>query len=98
MKYISPIYCHVLCTSKKRTDLVRASSGGSTGSVTGGTGTTAHEGTAEETDTNHEQPAGDSAETPDDVAKGNVELVLGEQTVNGVEDTLVRRDLLVGLL
>jgi len=57
-----------------------------------------HHGTAEETDTNHEQPAGNSTKTPDDVAKRDVELVLSEPAVNGVERTLVDRSLLVSLL
>lgn len=57
-----------------------------------------HHGTAEETDADHEQPAGNSAEAPDDVSQRDIELVLGEQAVNGVERTLVRRNLLIGLL
>lgn len=57
-----------------------------------------HNGTAEETDRNHEGPAGDGADRPDEVAKGNVQLVLGEPAVGGVQSALVGLDLLEVLL
>lgn len=57
-----------------------------------------HDGTAEETDGNHEGPAGDGADGPDGVAEGNVQLVLGEPAVGGVEGTLIGGSLLESLL
>lgn len=57
-----------------------------------------HNVTADERDTDHESPAGNLGEAPDSVADGNVEAVLSERAVERVEEALVRRGLLVGLL
>lgn len=48
-----------------------------------------HKGTAEETDTDHERPAGDGTNAEDGVANGNVQAVLGEPAVGGVHGALV---------
>lgn len=60
--------------------------------------TATHDGTAEETDTNHEQPAGNSTNGVDGVANGHEQLVLSEPAVSGVESTGVLGGILVGLL
>lgn len=57
-----------------------------------------HEGTAEEADADHEHPAGDGANAVDEVAKGQSQVVLGDPAVDGVESSLVGRDLLEFLL
>lgn len=57
-----------------------------------------HDGSAEETDTDHEHPARDSADTVDEVTERNVQVVLSEDTVGRVEEALVGRALSVLLL
>lgn len=57
-----------------------------------------HDVTADEGDTDHESPAGNLGEAPDSIADGDVEAVLSERAVEGVEEALVRCGLLVGLL
>lgn len=57
-----------------------------------------HDRAAEETDANHEQPAGDSANGVDGVAERDVQVELGEPAVSRVQSTLVGRGLLVSLL
>lgn len=52
-----------------------------------------HEGPAEERDEDHRQPRGHLGETPSDVTERNGKVVLLEQTVEGVEGTLVRSNL-----
>jgi hypothetical protein len=54
-----------------------------------------HDGPAEETDTNHKQPAGNNAEAEEDIAKRDVQLVLSEPTIKWVEGALVRSVVLV---
>lgn len=57
-----------------------------------------HNVTTEETNTNHERPAGDSADAEYRIAKGNDQAVLGEPAVGGVQGTLVGGLLLEVLL
>jgi hypothetical protein len=57
-----------------------------------------HEGTAEQGDTNHEHPARDGTETPDEVAQGNVQVVLGKPAIDGMQSTLVGGDIMIHLL
>jgi hypothetical protein len=52
---------------------------------------------AEEADTNHGQPTGDHGEVVDNVAEGNVQARLSQETVEGVKPTLVAILLLPGL-
>ena len=60
--------------------------------------TATHNGTAKETDTNHEQPAGNSTNGEDGVAKGHEQLVLSQPAVSGVESAGVLSGILVDLL
>jgi len=57
-----------------------------------------HDVAADERDADHESPAGDLGEAPDGVANRNVEAVLSERAVEGVEEALVGFGLLVGLV
>jgi hypothetical protein len=52
-----------------------------------------HEGPAEEGDQDHGQPGGHLGESPGNVSVGNGEAVLLESAVEGVEDALIREDL-----
>ena len=56
-----------------------------------------HDRPAEEANTNHEKPAGDNAESEQDIAQRNVQVVLGEPAVKWVEGTLVTGGLLMAL-
>lgn len=57
-----------------------------------------HDVAADERDADHESPAGDLGEAPDGVAYRNVEAVLSERAIEGVEEALVGFGLLVGLV
>ena len=59
---------------------------------TASTGHFLHESPAEERDKNHRQPGGHLRESPSSIAKRNSKTVLLEETVEGVEDALVRRN------
>ena len=52
-----------------------------------------HEGPAEERDEDHGQPGRHLGESPGNVGVGDGEAVLLESAVEGVEDTLIREDL-----
>lgn len=52
-----------------------------------------HEGPAEERDKDHRQPRGHLGEAPGNVCEWDGKVVLLEQTIEGVERTLVRGDL-----
>lgn len=64
----------------------------------GAKGNNSHNCPAEETDTDHKEPAGDHAEAKENVTQSNVESVLGEPAIGGVEGTVILADFLVGLL
>lgn len=53
-----------------------------------------HEGPAEERDEDHRQPRRHLGEAPGNVTKGNSQAILLHQTVKGVEETLIGRDLI----
>lgn len=57
-----------------------------------------HDSAAEETDTNHEHPAGNDANVVDSVTKGHVQVVPSQPAIGGVQGTLVSRNLLEVLL
>ena len=57
-----------------------------------------HDVPADKADTDHESPARDLGEAPNSVTDGDVQAVLGERAVEGVEDALVGLGLLVRLL
>jgi len=54
-------------------------------------GSVAHEGSADERNTNHEHPTWDNSENPEKVTERHSEAVLGENAVEWVEVALVKR-------
>ncbi len=53
-----------------------------------------HDSSAQEGDTNHEHPAGNNSEEPENISKRNSKTVFGELAIEWVEPTLVWGDLL----
>lgn len=58
----------------------------------------AHEVAANHGNGNHGKPAGHLGESPEDVGNGDLDAELNQETVEGVENTLIGRSLLVLLL
>lgn len=54
-----------------------------------------HHGSAEERNANHEQPARNDSENPENVTEGHSEAVLGERAVKWMEVALIKRLVLV---
>lgn len=50
-----------------------------------------HHSSAEERNANHEQPARNDSENPENVTEGHSEVVLGERAIEWVEITLIER-------
>lgn len=57
-----------------------------------------HHRPANKTDKNHEEPAGNQAKGPDSVAHNKTEAVLGNPAIRRVQGTVIRGNILVGLL
>lgn len=57
-----------------------------------------HERPANKADEDHEEPAGNQAESPDSIPHRNTEAVLGNPAIRRVQRTLIRGNILVCLL